>query len=75
MEDPMDDWKLITASDPPEGVYVLTKIDDERGPRNEQVMRRQGQLWFGRGGMYVYYEPTHFKAVETPSSERPTTGF
>lgn len=44
---------------PPEGVTVMTKIDDARGVRNEQRLRRSGSMLFG-GGMYVYYQPTHW---------------
>jgi hypothetical protein len=57
-------WKPITRTEPPRDVVVLTKIDDERGPRNEQPLKRlspHGQLWFyPDGSMYVYYTPTHY---------------
>jgi hypothetical protein len=40
----------------------MTKIDDERGVRNEQTLKRQGRLWFyPDDSMYVYYTPTHWK--------------
>lgn len=58
----MNDWKEISTA--PEGIPVLTKIDDYRGARNEQVMTKQGNLWFLESGMYVYYQPTHWKRVE-----------
>lgn len=52
-------WKTIESA--PEGVPVRTKIDDAQGIRNEQVLRRQGRLWwFPDGSMYVYYSPTHW---------------
>lgn len=55
---------------PPDGKVVMTKIDDAKGCRNEQLLKRQGRLWFFKdGSMYVYYTPTHWKeatnAVET----------
>ncbi len=54
-------WHEITPDDPPQGRKVLTKIDDNQGPRNEQVMFRRGNLWFVEdGSMYVYYRPTHW---------------
>jgi hypothetical protein len=56
----MSDWQPISTS--PEGKVVLTKIDDECGPRNQQELVRQGRLWFFPDkSMYVYYDPTHWK--------------
>lgn len=44
----------------PEGIVVKTKIHDENGSRNEQNLKRSGNLWFiPDGSMYVYYRPTH----------------
>ena len=52
-------WK--PASIAPEGVLVLTKIDDGHGVRNVQKLYRQGRLWYvPDGSMYVYYTPTHW---------------
>jgi hypothetical protein len=57
------EWKPIHTA--PENVPVLTKIDDEHGSRNEQVMGRFSNLWWINKGkpnqMYVYYTPTHWK--------------
>jgi hypothetical protein len=64
----MSDWESIGSS--PEGVTVLTKIDDEHGVRNEQLLKRNGNLWFfPDGSMYVYYWPTHWK-LPTLSEDR-----
>jgi hypothetical protein len=42
-------------------MVVDTKIDNEKGCRNEQPLQRQGNLWFfPDGSMYVYYRPTHW---------------
>jgi hypothetical protein len=61
------DWKPIDTV--PEGVAVMTKIDDENGARNEQSLRRNGSMWFvPDGSMYVYYRPTHW-------AEMPGVGF
>lgn len=47
---------------PPEGVTVKTKIDDENGCRNEQPLKRHGNLFFfPDDSMYVYYTPTHWR--------------
>jgi len=57
------EWK--PASSAPEGVEVETKIDDDRGCRNECVLLRRGRLWWtgpGVDAMYVYYTPTHWRA-------------
>ena len=54
-------WQKTNISLPPEGVIVNTKIDDINGVRNEQKLKRQGNLWFTPDGkMYVYYTPTHW---------------
>jgi hypothetical protein len=55
----MSQW--MPAAMAPEGVVVMTKIDDGRGVRNVQALKRQGNLWFvPDGSMYVYYTPTHY---------------
>lgn len=57
-----NDWLRITETEPPENKPVLTRIDDAKGIRNEQVLRRKGRLWFFEDmSMYVYYVPTHWK--------------
>lgn len=57
------DWQPIETA--PEGEVVLTKIDDKDGVRNEQPLKRQGRLWFfADSSMYVYYQPTHWRALE-----------
>ncbi len=46
-------------------IPVMTKIEDGAGIRNEQVLIRQGNLWFTSDmGMYVYYVPTHWQEIE-----------
>lgn len=57
-------WKATKDGVPPEGVPVETMIADERGVRNEAVLKRRGSLWFfPDDSMYVYYRPTHWKAA------------
>jgi hypothetical protein len=57
-----NDWKPIETA--PEGVAVETKIDDGKGVRNVQDLRRWGSLWwFTDGSMYVYYQPTHWREI------------
>lgn len=56
------DWKLIGSA--PEGVTIMTKIDDEKGERNIQSLKKRDNLWWvPDGSMYVYYAPTHWKPV------------
>jgi hypothetical protein len=59
----MSDWQPITTA--PEHTLVMTKIDDGRGVRNTQPLKRHGRLWWS-GMLYVYYTPTHWKPLATP---------
>ncbi len=55
-------WTRTQDRLPPEGVIVDTKIDNANGVRNEQKLKRCGNLWFfPDGSMYVYYTPTHWQ--------------
>lgn len=59
-------WTRIDALPPPDGEVVWTKIDDGRGVRNVQTLRRRGNLfWFPNGHMYIYYEPTHWRPLDS----------
>lgn len=64
-------WVSCRDALPPVGVVVMTKIDDSRGVRNEQPLKRYQRdattrsLWFSAdGAMYVYYEPTHWRRMD-----------
>ncbi len=62
----MTDWMPMTVAIPTDGVVVETKIDDAKGPRNEQKLVKQGRLWFFPDrSMYVYYTPTHWRLLQT----------
>lgn len=55
-------WYITRSILPPENLVVETKIDDERGCRNQKKLKRIGNLWyFPDGSMYVYYTPTHWR--------------
>lgn len=55
-------WQRIDTA--PEGVEVMTKIDEGKGARNEQTLTRKGNLWcYPDMHMYVYYRPTHWRHV------------
>ena len=55
-------WNSVDSA--PENVVVLTKIDDDKGARNQQPLKRNGRLWwFPDGSMYVYYTPTHWSPL------------
>ena len=60
----------ITDKNPPQDILIHTKIDDEHGERNEQIMKLQNNLWFTKDGMYVYYKPTHW-AYTTEETSKP----
>jgi hypothetical protein len=53
-------WQPIETA--PENVMVMTRIDDGNGIRNEQILHRNGNMWYG-GDMYVYYCPTHWRSL------------
>ncbi len=56
---------------PLNGETLMTKIDDEKGVRNEQLLKRQGGMWiFPDDSMYVYYTPTHWRYAPTPEGEK-----
>lgn len=63
----MSGWIDMRVVVPDLGVVVMTKIDDEHGPRNEQRLKRggnNGRLWFTPDTeMYVYYTPTHWRDI------------
>lgn len=53
-------WINVKNNSPKDNVVVKTKIDDIGGIRNEQKLKKVGNLWFvPDGSMYVYYTPTH----------------
>jgi hypothetical protein len=58
-------WTKCRDELPPENVPVMTKIDDDKGCRNVQPLKRCGRLWFfADGSMYVYYTPTHWRPLD-----------
>lgn len=64
MSDQNNRWTKVADQLPTDGEVVDTKIDDSAGVRNHCVLKRQGRLWFTRDGeMYVYYTPTHWRAI------------
>lgn len=56
-------WNKISIIPMPEGVRVNTKISDGSGERCEAILKRRGGLCFLDDGMYVYYQPTHWKYI------------
>lgn len=55
-------WNKITEIAPPENLEIETCIWDDKGRRNEQVLKKTGRLWFiPSDGTYVYYAPTHWR--------------
>lgn len=64
----MSEW--LESETAPNGQTVMTKIDDGNGLRNEQALRRSGNLWFvPDGSMYVYYQPTHWRPLTAAERE------
>jgi len=65
----LTEWHRTQTIVPANGVVVETKVDDEQGVRNVATLKRQGRLWFmPDGSMYVYYTPTHWRALITQQS-------
>lgn len=59
----MSEWQPYDTA--PDGIAVMTKIEDTCGTRNEQLLKRRGNLWFfPDDSMYVYYTPTHWKPID-----------
>lgn len=59
-------WISTSEQLPPENQIVDTKIDDEKGVRNEQELVYSHNLWFlPDKSMYVYYTPTHWRRKES----------
>ena len=66
----MSEWVNTKDRLPENGIVVRTKIHDENGSRNEQKLKRSGNLWFYPDGqMYVYYTPTHQMPLPEPPKE------
>lgn len=62
------DWIDVKTQNPPENQIVQTKIDDEKGLRNQtELIYHRGLWWFPDMSMYVYYTPTHWRALLTKS--------
>lgn len=59
-------WINIKEELPPNGQKVMTKIHDDKGIRNVTELVRDNNLFFFTNyffSMYVYYQPTHWKAI------------
>lgn len=57
-----DSWIATSEQLPPENQIVDTKVEDEKGLRNEQQLIFSNNLWWlPDKSMYVYYTPTHWK--------------
>jgi hypothetical protein len=58
-------WISCNTKEPEQGKTVNTCIMDNKGQRNEQLLKLKGNLWFFPDmSMYVYYTPTHWKENE-----------
>jgi hypothetical protein len=64
-------WVKCSHQLPPVNVEVMTKIDDDKGCRNEQSLKLYQSssesrfMWFFPDmSMYVYYAPTHWAYME-----------
>ncbi len=53
-------WCLNAVHEPPEGVWLETKMHDSRGVHHHEDLRCTGTQWERRDGANVYYRPTHW---------------
>lgn len=63
---PPNEWVSVEERLPPENIIVDTRIDDGKYKRNEQPLKRRGNLWHQPDdsmddSMHVYYTPTHWR--------------
>lgn len=68
----MSEWTKTSEAIPAPGIPVETKIDDDKGVRNEQDLMQVASnhlWWFPDGSMYVYYTPTHWRYKEGPNDQ------
>ncbi len=67
-----DEWIRTKDEMPPHGVVVETKIDDEMGERNIQLLKRRGisLFYFPDDSMYVYYTPSHWRFPPSPKEDQ-----
>jgi hypothetical protein len=56
-------WTRTDSRKPPDNTEVETKIDDERGIRNECTLRYHHNMWWCSDEMHTYYEPTHWRYI------------
>lgn len=57
-------WLRLRDQKPRNGARVRTKIDDEKGCRNEQeLVYKDGRWWHTDMKSYIYYEPTHWSPL------------
>lgn len=53
-------WTRLCQKRPPQGVVVLTKMQDEYGSRNFLKLKCQGRYWFYPDGRAALHVPTHW---------------
>lgn len=65
-------WISLADKAPERGEVVETKIHDDKGERNIADLKRgAGNLWwFPDGSMYVYYSPTHWRKLNSQTSNK-----
>lgn len=63
-------WISVISQPPKDFTIVETKIDDGILVRNQQLLKKCGNLWFlPDGNMYVYYTPTHWRPIKENKEE------
>jgi len=64
------EWINTLYTPPKDGVTVMTRINDAKGVRNEQELKKRGNLWyFPDMSMYVYYTPNEWHPLPEPPKQ------
>jgi hypothetical protein len=68
----MSKWVALTEFQPPDGLLVETKIDDDKGIRNQCNLVRKGSLFFVNENlsMYIYDSPTHWRYLPEENQQK-----
>lgn len=57
----IDPWTKTATKLPPEGVEIIAKVDDHKGPRMVMILKRLGNQWWTPNGVtLVNHLPSHW---------------
>lgn len=61
----MDDWRPVTATEPPEGLVVETCVRGRAGDQMHLPLARSGRTWVLPDGKWHcgLFDPTHWRPL------------